>query len=69
MGDNWKTHGNNFAENGFEVHLLDQRNHGRSFHSDAFDYELMTDDLYNYIHHYQLENVNLPRAFYGEVKQ
>lgn len=59
MGDNWKTHGNNFAKDGFEVHLIDQRNHGRSFHSDAFDYELMVEDLHNYIQHYNLENVNL----------
>ncbi|MCH3880973.1 MULTISPECIES: alpha/beta fold hydrolase [Tenacibaculum] len=59
MGDNWKTHANKFAEDGFEVHLIDQRNHGRSFHSDAFDYELLVEDLHNYIEHYQLENVNL----------
>ena len=32
MGDNWKTLGSQFSEN-FEVHLIDQRNHGRSFHS------------------------------------
>ncbi|MCD8407881.1 alpha/beta fold hydrolase [Tenacibaculum dicentrarchi] len=59
MGDNWKTHANKFAEDGFEVHLIDQRNHGRSFHSDAFDYELMVDDLHHYITHYHLENIVL----------
>ncbi|MCK5814462.1 MAG: alpha/beta fold hydrolase [Flavobacteriaceae bacterium] len=58
MGDNWKTLGNKFAK-GFEVHLIDQRNHGRSFHSDAFDYELMEADLLNYIQHHNLEKVNL----------
>ncbi|REE80736.1 pimeloyl-ACP methyl ester carboxylesterase [Lutibacter oceani] len=58
MGDNWKTLGNKFAEN-FEVHLLDQRNHGRSFHSDEFDYELLVEDLHNYILHYNLEKVYL----------
>ena len=31
MGDNWKTHGKNLAEKGYCVHLIDQRNHGRSF--------------------------------------
>ena len=40
MGDNWKSLANKFAEN-YEVHLIDQRNHGRSFHSDEFDYELL----------------------------
>ena len=59
MGDNWKSHANKFVEDGFEVHLIDQRNHGRSFHSDDFDYELMVEDLYNYITHYNLKTINL----------
>lgn len=59
MGDNWKSHANSFAKDSFQVHLLDQRNHGRSFHSDEFDYELMVEDLYNYIEHHKLENVDL----------
>ena len=48
MSDNWKTLGRKFSEEGFEVHLLDQRNHGRSFHDDEFNYEALVDDLYNY---------------------
>lgn len=48
MGDNWKTLGTNFSELGYQVHLLDQRNHGRSFHSDEFSYPLLSDDLKNY---------------------
>lgn len=48
MGDNWKTLGTTFSEEGYEVHLVDQRNHGRSFHSDVFDYEVMVEDLKNY---------------------
>lgn len=59
MGDNWKSHANKLAEDGFEVHLIDQRNHGRSFHADAFDYELLVGDLYNYIQHHNLEKVDL----------
>ncbi|NLP58618.1 alpha/beta fold hydrolase [Lutibacter sp. B1] len=58
MSDNWKTLGNKFAKK-FEVHLIDQRNHGRSFHSDELDYELLAEDLYNYIKHHQLQKVNL----------
>ncbi len=58
MGDNWKSLANKFKEN-HEVHLIDQRNHGRSFHSDDFSYELMVADLYNYINHHQLKKVNL----------
>ncbi|PQJ79541.1 alpha/beta fold hydrolase [Polaribacter porphyrae] len=56
--DNWKTLGNKFAEN-YQVHLIDQRNHGRSFHADIFNYEILADDLYNYIQHHQLENLHL----------
>ena len=48
MSDNWKSLGNQFAKN-FEVHLIDQRNHGRSFHTDEFDYELLVEDLHQYI--------------------
>lgn len=58
MSDNWKSIGNRFAEN-FEVHLIDQRNHGRSFHSDEFDYELLAEDLHYYIEQHHLQKVNL----------
>ncbi len=58
MGDNWKSLANKFASN-YEVHLIDQRNHGRSFHTTDFSYELMVDDLDNYIQHYQLKKINL----------
>ena len=58
MGDNWKSHANTFSQN-FQVHLIDQRNHGRSFHSDDFDYELLVEDLLYYINHYKLGKVYL----------
>lgn len=59
MGDNWKSQATKLAEEGFEVHLIDQRNHGRSFHTEAFDYELLAEDLHNYIQHHNLTKVNL----------
>jgi pimeloyl-ACP methyl ester carboxylesterase len=58
MSDNWKTLGNQYAED-FEVHLIDQRNHGRSFHSDIFSYDLMVNDLRNYINFHELKNVHI----------
>lgn len=58
MGDNWKSLAIKFAEN-FEVHVIDQRNHGRSFHADEFDYELLVEDLNNYVIDRGLEKVNL----------
>ncbi|NKI30561.1 alpha/beta fold hydrolase [Croceivirga thetidis] len=49
MSDNWKTLGSQYADNGFEVHLIDQRNHGKSFHSDEFNYQILANDLHGYI--------------------
>ncbi|WP_432412683.1 alpha/beta fold hydrolase [Rasiella sp. SM2506] len=54
-GDNWKTLGNQFAEDGYQVHLVDQRNHGRSFHSENFSYEIMAEDLLKYLQHHNIE--------------
>ncbi len=59
MGDNWKTHALNLAKEGYEVHLIDQRNHGRSFHSDEFNYPLLVEDLRNYIEDHQLEKPSI----------
>jgi pimeloyl-ACP methyl ester carboxylesterase len=59
MSDNWKTLGVQFASEGFEVHILDLRNHGRSFHSDEFSYELMVQDIVQYCKDNQLNNINI----------
>ena len=56
MGDNWKTHAKNLAQNGYCVHLVDARNHGRSFWSDQFSYPLMLQDLLNYMDFHHLED-------------
>ena len=58
MSDNWRTMGKQWADH-FEVHLIDLRNHGRSFHSDAFSYTYMAADLVTYCDHYQLQQVNV----------
>ncbi|MEE3086089.1 MAG: alpha/beta fold hydrolase [Bacteroidota bacterium] len=52
MGDNWKTHAKNLSEKEYCVHLVDQRNHGRSFWSDIFDYDVMVNDLLQYLNHH-----------------
>lgn len=59
MGDNWKTIARQFSESNFKMHLVDQRNHGRSFHSDDFDYEIMTEDLKTYCDYHNLSNITL----------
>ena len=59
MSDNWKTLGTQFVSEGFQIHLLDLRNHGKSFHSDNFSYELMVDDVYVYCKAHDLEKITL----------
>ena len=59
MSDNWKTLGLPFAQLGFQIHLLDMRNHGKSFHSDEFNYEIMVEDVKAYIDFHNLQNITL----------
>ncbi len=59
MGDNWKTLANQFAEAGYQMHLVDQRNHGRSFHSDTFNYEVLAEDLKQYCQEHDLKDIVL----------
>lgn len=59
MGDNWKTLGLKYVEKGFEVHAVDMRNHGKSFHSDVFTYEAMVQDLVDYIQGHNLGVVDI----------
>ena len=48
MSDNWKSFGLKMSQNGYQMHLVDQRNHGRSFHDSEFNYEVLGDDLLAY---------------------
>ena len=59
MSDNWKTLGLQFAQLGFQIHLLDMRNHGKSFHSDEFNYEIMVEDVKTYIDFHNLQDITL----------
>lgn len=59
MSDNWKTLGTQFAESGFEVHMLDLRNHGRSIQSSEFNYELMVNDVVEYCKEKNLTSIYL----------
>ena len=57
--DNWISFSKRLSDYNFEVHLLDQRNHGRSFHSDEFNYELMVKDLHEYISKFNINNLSI----------
>ena len=59
MSDNWNGLGKLYAEQGLQVHLVDQRNHGKSFHSPAFDYPIMARDLVDYMSHHGLDSARV----------
>jgi pimeloyl-ACP methyl ester carboxylesterase len=56
--DNWQTLAKKFA-NEFRVYAIDLRNHGRSFHHEDLDYEVMTADLSEFIKENDLSQVSL----------
>jgi pimeloyl-ACP methyl ester carboxylesterase len=53
--DNWLTIGKVLGEKN-RIYMVDQRNHGQSPRSDVFNYEVMADDLKEFIDEHQLEN-------------
>jgi esterase len=68
MSDNWKTLGRQFAEEGYQVHLIDQRNHGRSPHSDEFNYLLLARDVKEYCDSHHLKDcILLGHSMGGKV--
>ena len=59
MGDNWKSLAKAWSKKNFSVHLIDQRNHGRSFWSPSFDYQLMAQDLLHWMDKQQIGQLSL----------
>ena len=59
MSDNWKTLTTKYVEQGFQVHALDLRNHGKSFHSEDFSYEIMVQDVVDYCTFHKLTSINV----------
>lgn len=57
MSDNWKSFGSLYAAEGFQSHILDLRNHGRSIHSEDFSYEVMAQDVLEYCQQHNLEKI------------
>ncbi|MFO0322392.1 MAG: alpha/beta fold hydrolase [Bacteroidota bacterium] len=54
QSDNWFTLAKRFGENGFRVFTIDQRNHGLSPHNDNWNYEVMANDLKEFIDEHEL---------------
>ncbi len=55
MLDNWQTIGKQLAAD-YRVWLVDQRNHGKSPHTDSLSYYSMSDDLHEFIEEHDLDD-------------
>jgi pimeloyl-ACP methyl ester carboxylesterase len=57
--DNWQTIAKKLAEKTFTVYIIDQRNHGKSPHSDEFDYSILSADLAEFYEQEQIKKAHL----------
>jgi pimeloyl-ACP methyl ester carboxylesterase len=57
-GDNWLTIARRL-EHRYRVFLPDQRNHGKSFHSEEFGYDLLAEDLRKWMDQRGLDKIHL----------
>lgn len=68
ISDNWVSFGKRISELGFEVYILDQRNHGRSPHHYAFNYYALTEDLVEFFEQHDIESpIILGHSMGGKV--
>ncbi|MBI4853754.1 MAG: alpha/beta fold hydrolase [Acidobacteria bacterium] len=56
--DNWHTLSKSFAEH-YKVFSLDQRNHGRSPHSEEFNYSILVQDLLEFMEQQNIKVANI----------
>ncbi|MFC1731908.1 alpha/beta fold hydrolase [candidate division KSB1 bacterium] len=67
LSDNWVSIGKKIAEK-FNVFILDQRNHGKSPHSEIFNYYALVDDLLEFLEDHQIQNpIILGHSMGGKV--
>jgi len=57
-GDNWMSIAQVLSGK-YQVYLIDQRNHGRSPHADDMSYDMLAEDLNEFIDSHDLKNVNI----------
>lgn len=58
MLDNWATLSKRFSKN-YTVYAVDQRNHGKSEHADAFSYDLLAKDLLEFMDEQDIYTANI----------
>ncbi|WP_185867143.1 alpha/beta fold hydrolase [Blattabacterium cuenoti] len=54
-GENWISFAKEFKKF-YQIHLLDIRNHGKSFFSDKMNYDIISEDILKYINYYGLNH-------------
>ena len=59
MLDNWSSHARFFKDQGYRVYLVDARNHGRSPWSDEMNYEVMMEDLKEFLDSQSINEAHL----------
>jgi len=65
--DNWHTLAKQFSSD-FQVWTIDQRNHGRSPHAYEFNYDVLVDDLYDFLDEHQISQpILLGHSMGGKV--
>ena len=58
-GDNWRSIAQKYLVQDFEVYLVDQRNHGRSFHHDEHNYVTLAQDVIDLLDSLGLNRITL----------
>jgi len=67
MSDNWNSLGKQFAKY-CKVHLIDLRNHGRSPHAENFNYDVMCQDVLEYMDDHNIQKpILLGHSLGGKV--
>jgi len=67
MSDNWNTLGKQFSKY-CRVHLIDLRNHGRSPHAEDFNYDVMCEDVLEYMDDHNIQKpILLGHSLGGKV--
>ena len=56
--DNWQTIGRKLADS-YQVHIIDERNHGRSPHTDTHSYPEMAADLLEFMDRHDIQTAHL----------
>lgn len=56
VSDNWVSFARRLSMEEYDVWVVDQRNHGQSGHSSTFNYLALTDDLFDFLDEYSIED-------------